>query len=55
MAKKQIARRLLASSKVTLRSVTHTCERPPYAVVDEAMSFVLHVREKVVGLNRQQK
>ena len=54
-AKDQIVRRFLASNKITIQSVTHTCQRPPDAVVDEAMSFILHVREKVVGLNRQQK
>ena len=54
-SKDQIVRRFLASNKITLRSVTHTCQRPPDAVVNEAMSFIQQVREKVVGLNRQQK
>ena len=45
-SKDQIVRRFLASNKITLRSVTHTCQHPPDAVVDEAMSFIQHVREK---------
>ena len=28
-----VVQRFLASNKITLRSVTHTCQRPPDAVV----------------------
>ena len=54
-AKGQIVRRFLASQKITIRSITHTGQHPPDAVVKEAKEFVTEIQEHVVGDNRDHK
>jgi hypothetical protein len=54
-AKDQAMRRFLASNGIVMRAVTHTCQRLPHLVREEAMDFIRDVREKVVGENRSLK
>ena len=54
-AKDQIVRRFLASQRITIRSITHTGQRPPDAVVEEAKEFIAEIQEHVVGDNRDHK
>ena len=51
-AKELAVRRLLASNRIVTRAVTHTCQRPPEEVRQEALDFIHYLREKVVGVNR---
>jgi hypothetical protein len=54
-AKDQTVRRLLASNRIVIRAVTHTGQRAPQEVVDQALDFIRDIREKVVGMNRSLK
>jgi hypothetical protein len=54
-AKDQAVRRFLASNRIVMRAVTHTCQRAPQHVRNEAFAFIHDIREKVVGENRSLK
>ena len=54
-AKDQIVQRFLTSQRITIRSITHTGQRPPDAVVEEAKEFIAEIQEHVVGDNRDHK
>jgi hypothetical protein len=54
-AKDQIVQRFLASQRITIRSITHTGQRPPDAIVEEAKEFIAEIQEHVVGDNRDHK
>lgn len=54
-SKDQAVRRFLAANRIVMRAVTHTCQRLPHQVREEALDFIRDVREKVVGENRSLK
>jgi uncharacterized membrane protein YfbV (UPF0208 family) len=54
-AKYQAVRRLLVSNRIVIRAVTHTGQRAPQEVVNQALDFIRDIREKVVGVNRSLK
>ena len=54
-AKELAVRRLLSSNRIVTRCVTHTCQRLPHAICQEALDFIHYMRDKVVGGNREGK
>ncbi len=48
-------RRLLRANCIVARCVTHTCQRPPNEVREEALDFINQMREKVIGGNRDNR
>ncbi|KAI2507152.1 DNA binding protein [Fragilaria crotonensis] len=47
----QAVQRFLAVNRIVIRAVTHTCQRFPHQVREEALDFIRDVREKVIGEN----
>jgi hypothetical protein len=54
-SKDQAVRRFLSTNRIVMWAVTHTCQRLPHQVREEALDFIRDVREKVVGENRSLK
>ena len=57
MVKALAVRRLSMSSNRSIavtRCVTHTCQRPPHAVRQDALDFISYMRDKVVGGNKEE-
>jgi hypothetical protein len=47
--------KLLLANRIVTRCVTHTCQRTPNEVREEALDFINQMREKVISGNRDNR